>query len=302
MPPIKGCINASMVLQDAIFENMTFAQWDLTLRSKVETAWNLHSLLPRGLDFFLLLSSMAGVIGQSSSANYSAGCAFQDALAHHRTTVCGERALSLDMGWIGNIGIIAETAAYQRRRQADQDLQTIDGAELLALLTLACDPAHPLPRPAQAVPSQVLFGLRTPAEFLVRGQVAPPQLGRPLLGAFSYVPSLGAVSSSREAGPQADQPATLFRQAGDADGRVQVVLRALAGKLAVAMSISAEDIEPSKPLSSYGVDSLMAVELRNWIGREFDATMAVFDIMGGAPISSIANLVVKRSTVGSGKE
>ncbi|KAK3368459.1 putative polyketide synthase [Podospora didyma] len=301
MPPIKGCINASMVLQDAIFENMTFSQWDLTMRSKADTAWNLHSLLPRDLDFFVLLSSLAGVIGQSSSANYSAGCAFQDALAHHRVAVCGEKALSIDVGWIGNIGIIAETAAYQRRRQADQDLQTIDDAELLALLTLACDQANPLAQPPHSAPGQVLFGLRTPADFLVRGDKPLPQLERPLLAAFSYVPDIANIPSPAAAAAQSDQPGTLFRQATDADGHMQAVLRALAGKLAAAMSISAEDIEPSKPLSSYGVDSLMAVELRNWISREFSATLAVFDIMGGAPISSVAKLVVQRSTIKSGE-
>lgn len=60
MPPIKGCINAATVLQDAIFQqSMTFAQWDLTIRSKVQTSVNLHRLLPDNLDFFILLSSLA---------------------------------------------------------------------------------------------------------------------------------------------------------------------------------------------------------------------------------------------------
>lgn len=60
MPPIKGCINAATVLQDAIFQqSMTYAQWDLTVRSKVQTSLNLHRLLPDNLDFFILLSSLA---------------------------------------------------------------------------------------------------------------------------------------------------------------------------------------------------------------------------------------------------
>ncbi|KAI0133842.1 putative polyketide synthase [Xylariales sp. AK1849] len=295
MPPIKGCINSAMVLQDAIFENMTFAQWDLTMRSKVQTSWNLHRLLPQDLDFFILFSSLAGVVGQSSSANYGAGCSFQDALAHHRIA-CGQRALSIDIGWMRNIGIIAETAAYQRRRQTDQDLQSIDNAEFLALLTLCCDPTNPLPQPSQGAPGQVLFGLRTPADFIVRGQTPLAQFDRPLFATYAFVPSLAGGASLPA---QADQPAALFRQATDSGERMQVVLRTLADKLAVAMSISPGDVEPSKPLSSYGVDSLMAVELKNWVGREFGATVAVFDIMGGLPISSVADLVVERSAVKS---
>lgn len=60
MPPIKGCINGAVVLQDAVFQqSMTFAQWDLTIQSKVRTALNLHRQLPDDLDFFILLSSIA---------------------------------------------------------------------------------------------------------------------------------------------------------------------------------------------------------------------------------------------------
>ena len=60
MPPIKGCMNAAVNLQDAIFQQkMTFEQWDLSIRSKVLTSLNLHRLLPNDLDFFILLSSMA---------------------------------------------------------------------------------------------------------------------------------------------------------------------------------------------------------------------------------------------------
>jgi NAD(P)-dependent dehydrogenase (short-subunit alcohol dehydrogenase family) len=155
MPPIRGCMNAAMVLQDAIFqESMTFAQWDLTMRSKVQSSYNLHRLLPQDLDFFVLLSSLAGVVGQMGSANYAAGCSFQNALVRHRLSH-GQRALSLDIGWMKDIGIIAETSAYQRQRQRLEDMQPIDASELLAVLTLALDPVTPLPTPVP--PSRASF-------------------------------------------------------------------------------------------------------------------------------------------------
>ncbi len=104
MPVIKGCMNSAMVLQDAIFENMTFEQWQSTIRSKVLTSWNLHRVLSHRLDFFILLSSLAGVIGQPSSANYTAGCAFQDALARQPSSWAKNALTSLDIGWMSNIG------------------------------------------------------------------------------------------------------------------------------------------------------------------------------------------------------
>jgi acyl carrier protein len=294
MPPIKGCINAAMVLQDAIFQsNMTFQQWDLTIRSKVDTSKNLHELLPKDLDFFILLSSLAGVVGQMASANYAGGCAYQDALAKHRR-MHGQSALSLDIGWMSNIGIIAEKEAYQRQRQTSNDMQPINDKELLALLTLCCDPNNPLKLPPLSE-GQVLFGLRTPVDILEEGQQPPALLERTLLSAFSFL--AGSNSTPDQAVDHAENARDVFQKSSDARERQQVVIRAIAAKLARAMSISPDDVEPSKPLSSYGVDSLMAVELRNWINKEFSSTVAVFDIIGSVSIAGVAEVVEARSSI-----
>lgn len=203
-----------------------------------------------------------------------------------------------------NVGIIAENSGYQRQRQSLNDTSPIDDTELLAMLTLACDPENPVPTPAAPrAPGQVLFGLRTPTENMIHGLESPAVLGRPLFAGFSFIAGGGASQSgggaqslSSSSAATADQGAgLLFQQEGHSGERVQVVLRALSAKLARAVSISPEDVEPGKALSAHGVDSLMAVELRNWIGREFGAAVAVFDIMGGVPIASVADLATARS-------
>ncbi|SPO01629.1 related to polyketide synthase [Cephalotrichum gorgonifer] len=293
MPVIKGCINAALVLQDAMFSNMTLPQWNLAVKAKVDTAWNLHRLLPKDLDFFVLLSSLAGIIGQMATTNYAGGCTFQDSLARHRVAH-GQKGVSIDIGWMGDIGIVAETAAFQRQRLATEDMKQINGRELMALLTLCCDPSAPLITPER---SQVLLGLRTPADFLAKGQTPPALLERPLFAGFSHV--VGTNTAGREQVGRATDPKALFLAAADREEKVQVVISSLVSKLARAMSISPDDVELSKPLSSYGVDSLMAVELRNWIRHDFAAPMAVFDIMGGVPISTVGEVVVDRSTTGS---
>ncbi|KAG4264811.1 hypothetical protein FPRO03_00095 [Fusarium proliferatum] len=294
MPPIKGCINAAMVLQDAIFQsNMTFQQWQLTIRSKINTSKNLHELLPRDLDFFILLSSLAGVVGQMASANYAGGCAYQDALARYRR-VHAQNALSLDIGWMSNIGIIAEKEAYQRQRKTSNDMQPIDDKELLALLTICCDPNNQIELPPLSE-GQVLFGLRTPADILSEGQKPPALLERPFLSAFSFL--AGNNNTPTQAVDHAENARDVFQGSSVARERQQVVIRAIAAKLARAMSISPDDVEPSKPLSSYGVDSLMAVELRNWINKEFSSTVAVFDIIGSTSIAGVAEVVETRSSI-----
>ncbi len=65
--------------------------------------------------------------------------------------------------------------------------------------------------------------------------------------------------------------------------------------MARALSIVNEDVDPGKTLSSYGMDSLMAVELRNWIGRDFRASVAVFDILGDYSIKALGDVVAERT-------
>ena len=86
---------------------MTFDDWETSIKPKVQDSWNLHSMLPRDLDFFILLSSISGVIGNGGQANYAAGNTSMDALANYRIAH-GEKAVSLDLGWMEAEGVVAE--------------------------------------------------------------------------------------------------------------------------------------------------------------------------------------------------
>jgi NAD(P)-dependent dehydrogenase (short-subunit alcohol dehydrogenase family) len=109
MPPIKGVIQSAMVLRDSMFENMTWENWLAATRPKIQGSWNLHQLMPKDLDFFVMLSSSTAIIGNRGQANYCAGNTFQDALAHHRKSI-GLPAVSLDLGAIRGIGWVAENS------------------------------------------------------------------------------------------------------------------------------------------------------------------------------------------------
>lgn len=79
-----------------------------------------------------------------------------------------------------------------------------------------------------------------------------------------------------------------------------MALDAILWGLSNALAISIQDIDSSKPLHAYGVDSLLAVEMRNWLKRELDADLAVFDIMGVESILGVCKQVAKRSALVSG--
>ena len=99
------------MLQDAIFDNMTYEDWVTATRPKMQGSWNLHESMPKDLDFFIFLSSSAGAIGARGQANYNSGNGFQDALAHHRRSK-GMAAVSLDLGPILGAGVSQKIAKY----------------------------------------------------------------------------------------------------------------------------------------------------------------------------------------------
>ena len=73
------------------------------------------------------------------------------------------------------------------------------------------------------------------------------------------------------------------------------MLNGLLQKLSRALSIVPEDIDVSKALHAYGVDSLLAVELRNFFTKELGADVAIFEIMGGASFETVSGTVARKS-------
>lgn len=88
---------------------MTYDDWVTATKPKIQGSWNLHKVLPKDLDFFVMLSSVSGIIGNQGQANYAAGNTFQDALAHFRHRQ-GLRATALDLGAVRDIGHITENS------------------------------------------------------------------------------------------------------------------------------------------------------------------------------------------------
>src|SRR4051812_19255861 len=98
---------------------VTLMQWTATTSAKIQGSWNLHEVLPTDLDFFVLLASASGIVGNPGQANYAAGCAYQDQLAHYRR-VQGLAATSIDLGAVTGVGYLAEnTEQYSGQEHLD---------------------------------------------------------------------------------------------------------------------------------------------------------------------------------------
>jgi hypothetical protein len=90
-----------------MFVNMTYQQYQAAVGPKVQGPWGLQAFLDKGLDFFVMLSSITSIVGNRGQANYAAGNAYQDALARQLVSR-GVKAVSINLGTIKLVGYVAE--------------------------------------------------------------------------------------------------------------------------------------------------------------------------------------------------
>ncbi len=140
LPPLRGVIHAAGILDDGILQQQTWERFEKVLAPKVQGAWNLHSLTRNcPLDFFIMFSSVASLLGSAGQANYAAANSFLDALAHTRNQA-GSPTLSIDWGAWSGLGLAAKTELEQQLQS--KGMGTINpqqGLEVLEQLLFASE-------------------------------------------------------------------------------------------------------------------------------------------------------------------
>lgn len=129
MPPIKGIVHCAGILADSLLASFSWEQFLLAFDAKVKGAWNLHQLtLDSHLDFFVLFSSAASVLGNQGQANYSAANAFLDQLAQFRRTL-HLPATSINWGPWSDVGMLETdpVAKEHLKRQGFELIPINDG-------------------------------------------------------------------------------------------------------------------------------------------------------------------------------
>ncbi|KAM3158720.1 hypothetical protein ABEW05_000751 [Botrytis cinerea] len=292
-PPIKGCIQATMVLKDVLFEKMNFEEWSAATSPKVRGTWNLHEALPDNLDFFILLSSIAGVFGSMGQSNYAAGNTFQDAFCLYRSSQ-GQKTISLRLGIMSDVGIISENPDVLKIRDLSTESASVKEAEFLALLDHYCSPDNPL----ELLGSQEtlpIIGLLAPSQFSNQELEIPSWAQTPTFSPLAYVGRDDTFSADTK--PAKTNFKSQLQTAESANEVKKVVSTAIITKLTKSLEVELADIDTNKPFHAYGVDSLLAVELRNWFGKELGTNVAVYDIMGAENIRAMSDFVARNSSL-----
>ncbi|KAK4498658.1 hypothetical protein PRZ48_009168 [Zasmidium cellare] len=275
LPPIKGVIQGAMVLQDAVIDNMTIEDYRVGARPKVQASWNLHKAFPE-VDFFVMLASISGVAGNMSQANYAAGNSFQDALARHR--VCqGQNGAAIDIGAVQGIGYLQGRQDTVDRLRSVGFSRLLTENDVLAMLESAILSPSEYPI-AMGLNADIGMEFRRDARFWTL-PVKPK--GRSA--------QAGAAGSGNEL-------AIALAEASSLEEAATTVLENLTAKLAKVFMIETSEILPAQSVVDLGVDSLIAVELRNILALRAGADISIFDIMQSTSLTQLSELIALKST------
>ncbi len=247
LPPLGGVIHSVGVLLDASIGNQTWETFQTVLWPKVLGAWHLHrATVGCDLDMFVLFSSVAGVLGNPGQANHAAANAFLDQLAAHRRSL-GLPGQAIAWGAWSEIGEAEEQRERITLRFASGGIEWIDPQQgIRALDRLVREDA-------------------TAAVVLARDWVA---LGKSLDSRPPLLEHL--LSDGTDDGADESSSGDLLSRLRDVPAamRKDVLALFLQGEVKAILRLPAT---PGTTVGFFdlGVDSLMAVELRNRLNRAF---------------------------------
>ncbi|KAI0096909.1 polyketide synthase-like protein [Nemania sp. FL0031] len=284
-PSIGGVVQAAMGLQEAIFSNMSHAAWHKAVRPKWSGSWNIHKELlgKHNVDFFLMMSSVSGSVGTATESNYCAANSFLDVFARWQRQK-GVPSVSVGLGMISDVGYLHENPDIEALLLR-KGIQPLNEAEFLRIIDLAVSTATAkLENQGEA---HILTGLepigirrlmmrgfdvdndtvRDPRTALISAALMAEQEKRNASGKGTY--KLGLGENVPEWLKSVPEPVSsvLLKSISSGEQVRDALLELILKRFSDLVLLPLDQMDKTKPLSQYGMDSLIAAEFRAWFWR-----------------------------------
>jgi phthiocerol/phenolphthiocerol synthesis type-I polyketide synthase C len=274
-PPIRGIVHAAAVIADGLATELDPARIASILRPKLAGALLLDALTREDpIELFLLFSSATTLLGAPGQGVYVAANLALEGLARRRRAD-GLPAAAIAWGPIEDAGYLAARPQVRDALARRLGAKPMPAAEALSALSAMIESGLPVIGFAETS--------WTEAQRLL------PILGSPL---FCEMRAEGSSSPSGE--PLAERLASLAPQAALA--LLQTVVGEEAGTI---LRLPADGIDPLRPLSEIGMDSLMAVELRLALETRLGIDLPLMSLAEGTSVASIAARLAAALSTGS---
>ncbi|CAO1605280.1 hypothetical protein XANCAGTX0491_008801 [Xanthoria calcicola] len=332
--PIKGVINMAMILGDAPMASMTGKEWDRALNVKIRSSWILHEETKDDeLDFFVLFSSIASVLGNRNQGSYNVGNTFLNALSTYRRRH-GRTAVAVALGAMTDIGVLSAYATPTTPLMLTRSgLTHLTTSHLSKILEAAFYKSRQQLAGKETIPEDAIMvtGLEmweentSAAEGKEDGGNNGPVYWRSC-PEFSHLATYKNSSNSSSAGKKDVALKDRIREvlatapsAASTDDKAQngtMAVRGLEEKrkevrdlltpvflgfLSRTLGFATETFEMGTALGMYGLDSLSAVEVQYWVWRELTTSITVPEIFAAASIKDLMETIAERVLASGGK-
>ncbi len=274
------------IFQAVLFEEMTYEDYQKVLRPKVKGALNLHSCLENGrLDFFIMLASISAILGIHEQSAYSAANQFLYTFSNYLSQN-GQVSHCLHLGPVHGIRHLeSSVGSLVSRRVKTLQLAPVSELDLYSLLQLSI--RHQLVNPT---------GVAAWSTSLAPESGTIPPWLQDSRFSHSSPHSTSDLSQTQANGTNdhITQARDLLENSHSSNEEREIIFRVLTNKIMTIFALQRDDISPSKSLHDYGMDSLIATELRSWIFKEMSATLSSSDIISCNSFDQLGEVIMSR--------
>ncbi|KAI4094752.1 MAG: hypothetical protein LQ344_001997 [Seirophora lacunosa] len=287
--PIAGVMHMSMVIKDRAFLEFTHEEWNAAVAPKVKGAWNLHQALQgQQLDFFVLFSSVSAIVGQLGQGNYAAANAFLDSFVQYRQSR-GLPASAINIGAMEGIGYVSQNPALleQFKAASGHMLREQDLMDTLQLV-MGKSAAETCAAEGYSDHNRWAIGLRSskPLSDPTNRTIWRRDIRMSAYRNLESVTGSGGGMENESLGQflaaVAKKP-LMLEEPSNADFLTREIRR----RLCNFMLMSEEDLDLERPLAAVGMDSLVAIEIRNWWRQSLGLEISVLEIVGAESIAQL---------------
>ncbi len=266
--PLAGVIHSAGMLSDGVLQNQSWSSFEKVMAPKVQGAWHLHQLTQnQSLDFFVLFSSAASLLGSPGQANHSAANAFLDGLAHYRRAM-GLAGLSIHWGAVAQVGEAAERGADIRLKQ--KGMGAIAPSQVLEALELLISS------------SGVEVGV-VPIEWSAWSD------------RVAYWPFLADWKQTTQTSESSQSAFLLHLEAAVPSERQEMLVAHVRRQVAEILDLtSSQEVDLKKGFFDLGMDSLMAVELRSRLQKSLQCNLPLTLIFKYPTLKSLVDYLVEQ--------
>lgn len=283
MPPICGVAHAAMVLSDRSFGELTVNDFSVVFGPKVQGTQNLHDLFQdQQLDFFVMFSSLASIVGNRGQSNYAAANLFMSAVAEQRRAR-NLAASVIHIGMVLGVGYVSSNGAHEDTLRQYNYMAIAEG-DFLNMFSQAIL----VGQPTSGHSPELITGLNR-YSLQPDGQryfwFENPRFSHHSLEEGQHTESSGGSKTSLS---------QRLAEAVSPEEVLVVVQEEFCKKLERMLQAESGSVRISQSLMNLGVDSLIAAEIRSWFLKELEVDIPVLNILNTPAIADLCREAASR--------